>query len=214
MSTSEKESKGFPAVEIAGLSVFLLSGYLIINYCKVAPSNFHDWAEALAAIATLLVAGGAYAQYVKQIIKERQEFLIRLHERFYSNGGYSNIRKILDWYDETDPNELFHKEIKCIRMSLKDEIFKNQKRDLKEEEINVIEEFTNYLNFFLQIAILWEKGILKKEDIKQNYLYYLKQLRKYEVIYKYVDDGDQNFTPIRNLLNQFTSGSDVLIKDS
>ncbi len=194
----EKESNedDLPLI-IGGIIVVSLFAYLFFDFQNRMPGNFHDWAEAMAAIATIIAVAAVYQEYNKANRQKRQEWVSKLHERFYANGSYSEVRKILDWSFPED------KDIRTIKRSCEEEMKGIKNGIYTDAEMILVEKFHDYLNFFLYISVLWKDKFLSDEDICQYFKYYLNILSRYKFIIDYISDEEQNFKPVEKLITRF-----------
>ena len=110
--------------------------------------------EILAKIAAGVGVLMAALTYYNQVRIKRAEWLKSLFEKFFENPTYKDVRGWLDY------NELTEK------LSVSDE---------REKRINE-EKFTDFLNFFEFIGVLYSRNQLTYTQVRDVFEYYLKKI--------------------------------------
>jgi hypothetical protein len=118
--------------------------------------TWSEWLEWGAKIVGALATGAgvlvAAINYLNQTKLKRAEWVKSLFEKFFESSVYKEVRGWLD-YDElpgrlTGPNQ-------------------------RENE----EKFTDFLNFFEFIGVLYSRGQIKFEEVYEIFDYYLKKIK-------------------------------------
>lgn len=125
-----------------------------------------DWTQT-ADIAARLVAATAvllgYLQYRRSVRTRRAEWLSSLHEKFFENGRYDEIRQLLDYAD--DPGfAALESAVREGRFSL------------------MANELYRYLNFFELLASLRRLGQISDEEILTLFEYDLRMITRHRFI--------------------------------
>jgi hypothetical protein len=139
--------------------------------------NTKDWVDSIAKVFTGLGVFVAAWNYRTQSRIRKAEWLRSLHEKFYENSNYKEVRR---WLDSG---------------SLSSKIDSNE-FDTTEND----EKFTDFLNFFEFIATLEKKHELKKEDIYSMFEYYLKKLKNDMKAAEWIQKSNYGFENLRDLL--------------
>jgi hypothetical protein len=140
--------------------------------------EFKDWIDVSAKLFAGAGVFIAALNYRKQVRIKRGEWLKSLFEKFYENQLYKDVR---DWVDN---NELEQK----IKGNNVAEVRINQ------------EKFTDFLNFFEFIGILYYRKELKLEQVNELFDYYLKKIKTDASCNEWIDA--YGFEKLRNLLNK------------
>jgi hypothetical protein len=127
--------------------------------------------EILTGIGTIALAFAAYSagvkavrEYSEQKQTERMKWVSELFHRFYDeNRSYRQIRQKIDFDDLGEIRSLLDRDARG------ESIADQGERDL-------LDAFTDYLNFFEYIAFLQKKGQVSKDEIKAMFEYYLKRI--------------------------------------
>lgn len=118
---------------------------------------------AIGTVVGLITAGLAYRTYYRQARLERLKWLQQLYDSFYNSERYKPVRQIIDFDDMAEVLSLLQKsDYEC--------------RQLPEKQRNLLDQFTDYLNFFEWIAFLEWKRQLNFKDIDVMFNYYLKRV--------------------------------------
>jgi hypothetical protein len=129
-------------------------------------------AKIIASIGVLIAA----FSYYRQVRIKHAEWLNSLFEKFFENQCYKEVRGWLD-YDELDQK------------------LKTQNDNIKRENE---EKFTDFLNFFEFIGVLYFRKELNLEEVNNVFDYYLLKIKNdincQEWINKY------GFEKLRNLI--------------
>jgi hypothetical protein len=165
--------------------------------------NLHLGHESLAAWGSYLTGVGtiglAFAacfagvmavwEYGKRTKAEQIRWVGDLFGRFYQGNLYREIRQKVD-YDDMD-------EIVAL-------LKKGPNPEFPKEERDLLDAFTDYLNFFEFIAFLIAKKQMESKDVSQIFDYYLRrlnQIKQRAPVMEYLKkDGFEN---LRELLLQY-----------
>lgn len=125
----------------------------------------------LFSIPAVLISISTFKKTIK--IK-KAEWLSSLSDKFYRNKRYRKIRRILD-YPEIEKDSYSK-----LKISVEKSI--NDKDIFLQEEISLLEEFVDYLNFFEMIGALEKLKQLNFNEIKIVFDYYLKLIKRHDWI--------------------------------
>jgi hypothetical protein len=113
------------------------------------------------------------------------EWFSTLYASFFSNPRFLRARKAIDWENE---------DFAIISHYCADpQGFKPS----NENEIEVIECFTDYLNFFIQLAQLVKRNQITIEEA--GFKYYIKKLFGTSAIKEYILEGPDGFSSLNTL---------------
>lgn len=116
-------------------------------------SEWLEWgAKIVGALATGLGVLVAAINYLNQTRLKRAEWVKSLFEKFFESSVYKEVRGWLD-YDE-----------------LPDKLSGPNQRENEEK-------FTDFLNFFEFIAVLYSRRQIKLEEVYEIFDYYLKKIK-------------------------------------
>src|SRR5258708_2114282 len=144
--------------------------------------SIKDWIElvvrVLAGVGALgfSIAAFSYRNHIK--IKQA-EWLKSLFEKFFETGTYKEVRGWLD-YDKLEE-----------KLGAADE---------KERMLNE-EKFTDFLNFFEFIGVLYVRKQLTFEQVHDVFDYYLEKIRSEPICQKWIDK--YGFEKLAILLKKF-----------
>jgi len=152
---------------------FMLVVSVSIGMCmdsRLDAVRFTAWGTYLAGAGTIVLAVAAIVtgvlairEYRSRTQAEKVKWLFELFEKFYEGDNYKAIRKRID-YDNLDD----------IRKAMRQESIGNP--PLSDTQKVVLDEFTEYLNFFEMIAYLKQEKQLTQHDIEAMFQYYLRRL--------------------------------------
>jgi hypothetical protein len=192
-----------PRSRLLSIAIFLFClliasgcGYLI--HWKLGQESLSAWGNFLLGAATIglaLVAwiGGllAFEEYAERTKAEQIRWLAELFSRLFQDKLYRRMRQKVDYDDLDDIAELLEKN-------------KQAGAEFSQEERDLLDEFTDYLNFFEMMAFLSKSGKIKVEDVAQIFDYYLRrfgEIKQQKAIMEYLEkDGFEN---LRQLLVEF-----------
>ncbi|MDO9391999.1 MAG: GNAT family N-acetyltransferase [bacterium] len=145
-------------------------------------------------LATLIVGTitvwTVVATYLKDKYTEKIDILIQMHAKFIENRDFHDIRYKIDRWDD----ELF----KSIKYDTENP--DNDKVDKEDEakyvNIPLMGKFNDYLEFFLLVVNLCEKGPFTKKEIDRIFGYYLRLITENEVIWSYLNVEKYQFADI------------------
>lgn len=177
-------------------AVSLAIGYLI--HWRLGQESLGAWGNYLAGVGTIGLALAAWIagrlairEYADRTKAEETRWLAELFSRFFQERLYHRIRQKVDYDDLDDIVVLLEKN-------------KQADAQFSQEERDLLDEFTDYLNFFEMIAFLSARRKIKAEDVGQIFDYYLKrfsEIKQQEAIMEYLKkDGFEN---LRRLLVEF-----------
>src|SRR5690349_10794998 len=116
-------------------------------------SEWLEWgAKIVGALATGLGVLVAAINYLNQTRLKRAEWVKSLFEKFFESSVYKEVRGWLD-YDE-----------------LPDKLSGPNQRENEEK-------FTDFLNFFEFIGVLYSRRQIKLEEVYEIFDYYLKKIK-------------------------------------
>jgi hypothetical protein len=115
--------------------------------------------------------------YRDQVRIKQAEWLKSLYEKFFENPTYKEARVWLDYG------------------YLHDRLTENDKQKREENE----EKFTDFLNFFEFIGVLYSRNHLTIEQINEVFDYYLKKIKLDPDCQKWIQD--YSFEKLKALLN-------------
>jgi ribosomal protein S18 acetylase RimI-like enzyme len=119
--------------------------------------------------------------YARSKYTEKINFLIQMHAKFIDNRDFHEIRYKIDRWDD----ELWAA-IKYDTIHTN-----NEKVDKKDEakyvNITLMGKFNDYLEFFLLVVNLCEKGPFTQKEIDRIFGYYLRLITENEVIWSYLN---------------------------
>jgi hypothetical protein len=145
----------------------------------------------------LVTAWVAYKNYIYHTQLERLKWLQQLFESFYNSNRYKTVRQQIDFDD-----------MKGLRALLRRS--DAEPAELRREEREQVDLFTDYLNFFEWIAFLESKEQLAFEDVDAMFNYYLKRLLQVDddqQLRRYI--RDQGFERLHRLLNRYSPMPDA-----
>ena len=134
-----------------------------------------DVGSKIVGGAGVLVAALAYRRQIK--IK-RSEWIKSLFEKFFENPNYKEARSWLDY------NELNKK------LNTSDQTEKRKNEEL----------FTDFLNFFEFIGVLYSKKELTLDEVNEIFDYYLKKIKGYTICKDWI--AKYGFEKLKNLLSK------------
>ena len=160
--------------------------------------DIRDWGaigQLLSGIGTVVVAGAATLarrSYRHQIGLEQMKWLQQLYDNFYNSDRYKAVRQRIDFDDlET-----------LLQLLRKSDV---APQELRTQEKDQLDQFTDYLNFFEWIGYLEREGQITFENIDAMFKYYLVRLLQVDVSHqlrKYI--SDHGYEELHNLLNRYS----------
>jgi len=160
--------------------------------------DIRDWGaigQLLSGIGTATVAGVAILarrSYRHQINLERMKWLQQLYDSFYNSDRYKAVRQRIDFDDLATLFQLLRKSDIAPQ-------------ELRAQEKDQLDQFTDYLNFFEWIGYLEREGQITFKNVDAMFKYYLvrllqvdssKQLRKYIL--------DHGYEELHSLLDRYS----------
>lgn len=185
--------------------VGIASGFFIHLY--LGQESVAAWGNFLTGFGTMILALAALLagwQGIKQYAARTREYADRtkaeqirwvweLFGQLFQEPLYRRIRQKVDYDDLDDIADLLDRN-------------KEPDAEFSQEERDLLDQFTDYLNFFELIAFLSAKKQLALEDVDQLFDYYLRRLNEIKQnakIMEYLEkDGFEN---LRKLLLQYKS---------
>jgi gamma-glutamylcyclotransferase (GGCT)/AIG2-like uncharacterized protein YtfP len=163
------------------ISIYTTMGIAIALILKLSwklrwsPDYLTAWGTFLTGIGTLILAGGAlYAaklaisDYREKTQVEKAKWLSDLFKQLFVKTIFKQMRQKIDFDDIEDIKGLLVKEL--IVQHIPGQIkFTPQDKDL-------LDAFTDYLNFFEFIGLLKKFGRLSDADIESLFDYYIRRL--------------------------------------
>jgi predicted negative regulator of RcsB-dependent stress response len=132
--------------------------------------SFLDLAYHAVAIVAAIVAIWVYYRNRKL---EQSKWASNLYEKFYETDRYKKVRDILDSDDSEEISILVRKESA---------------------------EFTDYLNFFEQVAIFTASKQLDKNDVEALFCYYFNCL-ELRAVRDYIDEESKGYEKLKTFLD-------------
>ena len=126
--------------------------------------------SAMGLVAGIIVAAIGVNGYRNSVKIRRSEWLYKLYNQFYVEPNLKEIRQMID----------SEKGICMIK-----ELIAKDEKSLDQKELDRLDQFTDYCNFFEFMMVLKKSGVLKPEDVKDMFRYYL-DLFPSNVIEKYL----------------------------
>ncbi|HLJ91400.1 MAG TPA: gamma-glutamylcyclotransferase family protein [Candidatus Angelobacter sp.] len=139
-----------------------------------SPEYLTAWGTFLTGIGTMIVAlGAAYAAYAaiseyrEKTQIEKTKWLSDLFKQFFIDRTFKPIRQKIDFNEMDDIRELLTREI-AWHLHSTPEVFSQPEKDL-------LDEFTDYLNFLEFVGLLRKMGRLTDQDIESLFDYYIRR---------------------------------------
>jgi hypothetical protein len=160
--------------------------------------DIRDWGaigQFLSGIGTVVVAGAAILarrSYRHQISLERMKWLQQFYDNFYNSDRYKAVRQRIDF---DDVETLFP----LLRKS------DTAPQELRPQERDQLDQFTDYLNFFEWIGYLEKEGQVSFENVDVMFKYYLVRLLQVDAnqqLRKYI--SDHGYEELNRLLNRYS----------
>lgn len=148
------------------LVVGLVSGYFI--HLSLGQESVAAWGSFLTGIGSVLLALAAgYAglqalqDYRARSRTEKARWTTELFHKFYEEGRqYRRVRQMIDYDD----------------LSAVFELIRRGEGEFSQEERDLFDGFTDYLNFFEFVAYLLEQRQLDRPDVRAMFEYYLTRI--------------------------------------
>lgn len=126
-------------------------------------------------IVAICAAIAAVIVYYQNRRLEQSRWASTFYDKFYEGDRYRNVRVLLDPSDSQNVEKL-----------------------VDEESV----EFTDYLNFFEQIAIFAESGQLTSSDVEASFAYYLNCLENQPKVRSYIENEQKGFEKLKAYLSK------------
>jgi hypothetical protein len=129
----------------------------------------------LIASSCVAIIGAIWALlvYSRNRRLEQSKWASDLYEKFYETDRHKKIRDLLDSDDDDEISLLVRKESS---------------------------EFTDYLNFFEQVAVFTKSKQLDKDDVEALLGYYFSCLEK-KIVRDYIDDQSKSYERLKSYLD-------------
>jgi hypothetical protein len=187
------------------LAVSAIVGYSI--HLRLGQVSLAAWGSYLTGAGTIGLALAAFVaglkavkEYADRTKAEQIRWVGDIFERFFQDKLYRRVRQRVD-YDDLD------------NIAILLERNKDRNAEFSQEERDLLDEFTDYLNFFEFIAFLIAKKQMASEDVSQMFDYYLRrlnQIKQRAAVMEYLEkDGFEN---LRKLLLQYKSNEGKQLK--
>jgi hypothetical protein len=134
---------------------------------------FRTLVEVIGLAGTLFAGFWAVLTYSQSLKLQRARWVKELYEKFYEHSELKKVRNLVDSNDLQQIHSMVEKEDPA---------------------------FTDYLNFFEFLGILWDSKQISKKEILDLFDYYLRILRKDEKIAAYIADPAKGFEKLRKML--------------
>ncbi|MEO8147977.1 MAG: hypothetical protein ABI723_10090 [Bacteroidia bacterium] len=145
--------------------------------CWCSITSFLDNSIKVFSILGIVLA---LWQYRINSRREKSKWLSELHESFFVNQTYKEIRKYIDY--ETG-------EFETLKSILG-----------RSEQVDLQEKFVDYLNFFEFISTLEKLGQLSINEVNLTFGYYLRLIGEYEFIIRFIENN--GFTNLKSLIKR------------
>jgi len=161
---------------IVPVSVVALSITIIIYIAStLATDRLSGWGSFMAGLGTLIISVGAIyaatvalAEFRENTQVAKAKWLSELFEKLFVDGEFKKMRQKIDFDDIEDIRDLIIRELAWHHISAPEKFTPNE-RDL-------LDCFTDYLNFFEFIGVLRSMGRLTDDDVKSLFDYYIRRL--------------------------------------
>ncbi|MEL5848649.1 MAG: hypothetical protein U7M05_04695, partial [Candidatus Igneacidithiobacillus chanchocoensis] len=111
----------------------------------------------------------------------KAKWLSKLYNDFYRKRRYHDVRKLLDYIDDENYDDLKNKLV-------------------LHTDIDLEEKVVDYLNFFHFIFILVETGQITVKDVRSMFKYYISLLGKHDIIRNYM--VNEGFEKLLNFVDE------------
>ncbi|MGL5891800.1 MAG: DUF4760 domain-containing protein, partial [Bacteroidia bacterium] len=146
--------------------IALLLLFRQINSLSDVPSARIDlYIKTISGFLVAFSALFAASTYYRNGRLERAKWLNTLHEKFFIENKFSEIRRLLDY---KEPSDLYS----SLAASFPNRNDKNN--------IDLEEKLVDYLNFFEFIATLNKQGQLSQSEINSTFGYYISKLNSHK----------------------------------
>lgn len=150
------------------------------------------WGTMILGLAALYAGVQAVREYRARARLERGRWMTELFHKFYEGkGGYRLIRQKIDYDDLQDVFALIRKDVSGDTFS--------------QEEKDLFDQFTDYLNFFEYVAYLvGEEQLKASSDVGTMFQYYLTRMARIKEsnrLSEYIKDN--GFERLQKLLLQY-----------
>lgn len=115
------------------------------------------------AVAALYAGLQAVREYGSRTKAEHMSTLAGFFREFYENTRFRRIRQKIDFGEFSDIRTLLEKD-------------KTENSDFSQEEKELFDDFTDYLNFFEMVAYWIKCGQIAEDEAKAMFDYYLRRL--------------------------------------
>jgi hypothetical protein len=163
-------------------------------------AGLNAWGIYLTGAGTLILAFAAcftgyqaIAEYRGRTSAEQIRWVFQLFQQFFQDHKYQLIRQKIDYDDLEDIVPLMERDTK------RDAEFAKEERDL-------LDSFTDFLNFFEMIAYMIARKQLAAADVRQVFDYYLRrmtEIRCAKELFQYL--SATGFENLSALLLQYSS---------
>jgi len=171
-----------------------------------SPEYLTGWGSFLSGVGTLAIAlGAAYAGYVaiseyrEKTQVDKGKWLSDLFKQLFVAETFRKVRQKIDFNDLDDVRDLLATELASHGAGAP-KIFSQQQRDL-------LDSFTDYLNFFEFVGLLRRIGRLTDADVKDLFDYYIRRLVEVDSDHKirlYLrSTGFENLNRLLNRVSQY-----------
>jgi hypothetical protein len=153
--------------------LLLLIATILVGYCihwKLGADGLLSWGSYLTGVGTILLAlAASYAgvqaikEYRERSKSERMSHLSDFFEKFYENRRFKRIRQKIDYGEFSEIKALLEKD-------------SSSKPEFDQEERDLFDDFTDYLNFFEMIAYWKECDQIREDEMKAMFDYYMRGL--------------------------------------
>jgi len=137
-------------------------------------NTIRDIVGVVSAVFGVFAALLAVWTYRNNSTRERAQWAVQLYEKFYESDQYRRMREALDCASNT--------------------------REVSDLVGSERADFTDYLNFFELMAYLAESKQLSKGDILALFDYYLRCLKRHDVVMRYIENEQKGFERLSALL--------------
>jgi hypothetical protein len=184
---------------VVACGVTILAGWLIRS--KFGEPTFTSWGVYLTGAGTVILAVAALAtglqainEYRDRTASEHTRWVFSLFQQFFQDQRYKAMRRLIDYDDLEEIAPLMERDLK-------------RDREFNEQERNLLDGFTDFLNFFEMVAYLGEQKQVAANDIRQVFDYYLRrmtEIRRAGELREYL--RETGFEKLYRLLLEYSHG--------
>ena len=154
------------------VGIWLVIGAIVVLVVLSRPS----YAANVYYVAGSVAALGAALTYSWNAQFQRAKWLAELHQKFFDNQTYREVRNVLD---------------REAGSTAVDNLLKENEPALSE-----------YLNFFHFVALIRNRGQIASKDVENLFSYYLECLKRHAQVKNYIENRQNKFVALRKMLKE------------